>query len=166
MRSVQLSAINQLAVVNVPDPIPAAGEVVVTLKAAALNHRDAWIKQGQYAGLKFPYIPGSDGAGVVTAAGPGTASAPASRASASDRACFGPTMPPWLLGRNENMVKTCFTSEHAGAPPRPPAPARHPAIVAATIGDARAGSQRPHLLVLAIERLLFATRRIAFGQRL
>lgn len=72
MRSVQLSAINQLAVVHAPEPTPAAGEVVVTLKAAALNHRDAWIKQGQYAGLKFPCIPGSDGAGVVTAIGPGT----------------------------------------------------------------------------------------------
>lgn len=71
MRSVQLSAINQLAVVNAPEPIPAAGEVIVALKAAALNHRDAWIKQGQYAGLKFPCIPGSDGAGIVTAVGPG-----------------------------------------------------------------------------------------------
>lgn len=71
MRAVQLSAIDQLAVVNVADPVPAAGEVVVTLKAAALNHRDAWIKQGQYAGLKFPCIPGSDGAGIVTAVGPG-----------------------------------------------------------------------------------------------
>jgi NADPH:quinone reductase-like Zn-dependent oxidoreductase len=71
MHAVQLSAVNQLAVVNVPDPVPAAGEAVVTLKAAALNHRDAWIKQGQYAGLKFPCIPGSDGAGVVTAVGAG-----------------------------------------------------------------------------------------------
>ena len=70
MRCAQLSAINQLAVVNVPEPVPAAGEVVVALKAAALNHRDAWIKQGQYAGLKFPCIPGSDGAGIVTTVGP------------------------------------------------------------------------------------------------
>jgi NADPH:quinone reductase-like Zn-dependent oxidoreductase len=30
-----------------------------------LNHRDVWIRQGKYAGLKFPCIPGSDGAGVV-----------------------------------------------------------------------------------------------------
>lgn len=69
MRAVQLAAINQLAIATVADPSPAAGEVVVTLKAAALNHRDVWIKLGQYAGLKFPCIPGSDGAGVVSALG-------------------------------------------------------------------------------------------------
>ncbi|HEX2853141.1 MAG TPA: zinc-binding dehydrogenase [Opitutaceae bacterium] len=72
MRAVQLTAVNQLAVTAVADPLPAADEVVVTLKAAALNHRDVWIKQGQYAGLKFPCIPGSDGAGVVSELGAGT----------------------------------------------------------------------------------------------
>jgi zinc-binding alcohol dehydrogenase/oxidoreductase len=36
----------------------------VHLKAAALNHRDVWIRKGQYAGIKFPTILGSDGAGV------------------------------------------------------------------------------------------------------
>ncbi|HMD61443.1 MAG TPA: zinc-binding dehydrogenase, partial [Opitutaceae bacterium] len=36
-----------------------------------LNHRDVWIKLGQYAGLRYPCIPGSDGAGVVAAVGPG-----------------------------------------------------------------------------------------------
>lgn len=71
MRAVQFSAVNQLAVTEVPAPSPAAGEAVVSLRAAALNHRDVWIKLGQYAGLKFPCIPGSDGAGVVTAVGAG-----------------------------------------------------------------------------------------------
>jgi NADPH:quinone reductase-like Zn-dependent oxidoreductase len=70
MRAAQLSAVNQLSLATVSDPAAAAGEVVVTLKAAALNHRDVWIKAGQYAGLKFPCIPGSDGAGIVTAVGP------------------------------------------------------------------------------------------------
>jgi zinc-binding alcohol dehydrogenase/oxidoreductase len=69
MRALQLTAVNQLAISAVPDPAPAPDEVVVALKAAALNHRDVWIKTGQYAGLKFPSIPGSDGAGVVMAAG-------------------------------------------------------------------------------------------------
>jgi len=71
MRAVQLPAVNQLTVVEVPDPKPAAGEVVVALRAAALNHRDVWIKAGQYAGLKWPCIPGSDGAGTVEAIGEG-----------------------------------------------------------------------------------------------
>lgn len=41
------------------------GEVAVRLQAASLNHRDLWIQKGQYAGLKFPIVPGSDGAGTV-----------------------------------------------------------------------------------------------------
>lgn len=71
MRAVQLSGVNQLSVVDVPEPKPATGEVIVALRAAALNHRDVWIKSGQYAGLKWPCIPGSDGAGVVIECGPG-----------------------------------------------------------------------------------------------
>jgi len=71
MRAVQLSAVNQLNVVDVPEPQPAPGEIVIDVRAAALNHRDVWIKAGQYAGLKWPCIPGSDGAGVVSAVGEG-----------------------------------------------------------------------------------------------
>ena len=74
MRAVVLEAVNSLAVREVPAPRPAAGEVIVRLRAAALNHRDVWIKQGKYAGLKFPIIPGSDGAGVVTDLGAGVPS--------------------------------------------------------------------------------------------
>lgn len=55
----------------VPDPVAASGQVVVRLKAAALNHRDLWIQLGQYAGIKLPVIPGSDGAGIVESVGPG-----------------------------------------------------------------------------------------------
>jgi zinc-binding alcohol dehydrogenase/oxidoreductase len=41
------------------------GSVLVKLKAASLNHRDVWIQKGLYAGLKFPTILGSDGAGEL-----------------------------------------------------------------------------------------------------
>jgi len=54
-----------------PDPEPGPGEVVVTLEAAALNRRDYWITQGLYPRVRVPVVPGSDGAGVVTAAGEG-----------------------------------------------------------------------------------------------
>lgn len=54
---------------EVPDIRPAAGEAVVRIHAAALNHRDVWIQKGQYAGLKYPIIPGSDGSGVVMPGG-------------------------------------------------------------------------------------------------
>ena len=48
------------------DPLVAGpGDAIVRVHAAALNHRDVWIQKGQYAGLKYPIVPGSDGAGVV-----------------------------------------------------------------------------------------------------
>jgi NADPH:quinone reductase-like Zn-dependent oxidoreductase len=48
---------------ELPSPIPDPGEKLITLRAAALNHRDVWIQKGLYAGLTYPVIPGSDGAG-------------------------------------------------------------------------------------------------------
>jgi len=54
-----------------PDLQPAAGEVIVSLKAAALNRRDYWITQGMYPGIEPPVVLGSDGAGMVTQCGDG-----------------------------------------------------------------------------------------------
>jgi zinc-binding alcohol dehydrogenase/oxidoreductase len=71
MKAVSLTAINELVIVDQPPPEPVAGEARVRLHAAALNHRDVWIKQGHYAGLRFPCRPGSDGTGVVEAVGAG-----------------------------------------------------------------------------------------------
>lgn len=71
MRAIQIEAVGRVALSEVPEPSAAAGEAVVALRASALNHRDVWIKLGQYAGLRYPCIPGSDGAGVVAAVGPG-----------------------------------------------------------------------------------------------
>jgi len=70
MRAVQLTAVNLLEITETPAPVPVSGEAVVTIRAAALNHRDVWIKSGKYAGLKWPCIPGSDGAGVVATGDP------------------------------------------------------------------------------------------------
>src|SRR5450432_1801952 len=72
MRAIRIESIGNLGATEVPDPVPQAGEALLELKAAALNHRDVWIMRGQYAGLKFPCIPGSDGSGTVTAVGPAT----------------------------------------------------------------------------------------------
>lgn len=72
MQALILEGISQpLQLQEVPTPQPGPGEVVVQIYAAALNHRDVWIQKGQYAGLKFPSILGSDGAGVVVEVGEG-----------------------------------------------------------------------------------------------
>ncbi len=47
------------------DPEAGEGEVIVDLKAAALNHRDVYITQGLYPGITTPIILGSDGAGLL-----------------------------------------------------------------------------------------------------
>jgi NADPH:quinone reductase-like Zn-dependent oxidoreductase len=47
---------------DAPDPAPADGEVIVRLRAAALNHIDLWLRQGRPSVPK-PRILGSDGAG-------------------------------------------------------------------------------------------------------
>jgi zinc-binding alcohol dehydrogenase/oxidoreductase len=57
-----------------PTPIAQIGEVRIKVLAAALNHRDVWITQGQYAGIKYPTVLGSDGVGVVESVGEGVSS--------------------------------------------------------------------------------------------
>ncbi len=47
---------------DAPDPSPGEGDVLVRLRAAALNHIDLWIRKGQPSVPK-PFILGSDGAG-------------------------------------------------------------------------------------------------------
>ena len=66
-----LATPDQPRVEDVPEPVAGPGEAVVRLRAAALNHRDAWIRQGLYAGIKLPIVLGSDGAGEVAAVGDG-----------------------------------------------------------------------------------------------
>src|SRR5438105_12220725 len=66
MRAVRLHKIGeQLQVEQVPDPVAPPGGAVVRLHAAALNHRDEFIRQGLYAKIQLPAVLGSDGAGVV-----------------------------------------------------------------------------------------------------
>ncbi|MFD0795564.1 zinc-binding alcohol dehydrogenase family protein [Mucilaginibacter litoreus] len=66
------SAENPVVIKEVDKPVAGPGEVLVQIKAAALNRRDWWITQGKYAGIKYPTILGADGAGIVAEAGEGT----------------------------------------------------------------------------------------------
>jgi NADPH:quinone reductase-like Zn-dependent oxidoreductase len=53
-----------------PTPEPLAGEVLVRLKASAVNHLDIWMRLGSvYAPM--PIVPGCEGAGIVEGLGPG-----------------------------------------------------------------------------------------------
>ncbi len=55
---------------DVPDPVPQAGEILISLRAASLNHLDLWIRKG-LPSVPKPRILGADGAGVIAALGEG-----------------------------------------------------------------------------------------------
>ncbi|EKM55116.1 uncharacterized protein PHACADRAFT_195141 [Phanerochaete carnosa HHB-10118-sp] len=51
-----------------PNPQLNPGELLVKVSAAAFNHRDLWIRKGQYPVIAFGSTFGADGAGTVIAA--------------------------------------------------------------------------------------------------
>lgn len=50
---------------EVATPTLTEQQVLVKIRYAALNHRDQWIREGQYAKIQLPAILGSDGCGEV-----------------------------------------------------------------------------------------------------
>jgi NADPH:quinone reductase-like Zn-dependent oxidoreductase len=55
-----------------PEPVPAAGSVIVSVRAVALNHLDLWVRRGLPGlSLDLPHIGGSDVAGVIETPGRG-----------------------------------------------------------------------------------------------
>ena len=61
-----------LALQTIPLPAPAAGEVWVSMRAAALNFPDLLMTRGGYQHKpSMPFVPGMEGAGVIEAVGPG-----------------------------------------------------------------------------------------------
>ncbi len=50
-------------------PVPKAGQALVKMKAASLNRRDEWIKEGKYPNIRYGVILGSDGSGIVESVG-------------------------------------------------------------------------------------------------
>jgi len=61
---------DRIRIEDIPDPKPGDGDVVVDVRAAALNHLDIWVCKGGRAELTWPHVLGSDAAGVVAQVGP------------------------------------------------------------------------------------------------
>ncbi|KAM7214307.1 alcohol dehydrogenase [Rhypophila decipiens] len=78
-----------LQINTIPKPVPKAGEILVKLSAAALNHRDFFIRQHLYPGISFDHPLLADGYGTVIELGPN----PSSTASS-------------LLGKNVLLTTT------------------------------------------------------------
>jgi len=65
---------DSLVVEDVADPVPAAGQVVVDVKAAGVNFPDVLTVQGKYqVKPELPFTPGNEFAGIVRAVGDGVA---------------------------------------------------------------------------------------------
>jgi NADPH:quinone reductase-like Zn-dependent oxidoreductase len=74
VRFEEYGGIDVLRVVEVPRPVPGAGQVLVEVKAAAVNPGEAMIREGVFAQrwpATFPSGQGSDLAGVVAQVGAG-----------------------------------------------------------------------------------------------
>ncbi len=81
-----------------PTPEPGPDDVLIQVKAAALNRLDLFVREG-WPGLKlaYPHIPGADAAGVVTAVGERVQDV-----APGDRVVVNPTI---SCGRCESCVR-------------------------------------------------------------
>ncbi|NLP64100.1 NADPH:quinone oxidoreductase family protein [Paraburkholderia sacchari] len=69
-----------LTLEDLPDLVPGAGQVVIDVKAAAVNFPDVLIIENKYqVKPPLPFTPGAEVAGIVRAAGEGVALAPGMR---------------------------------------------------------------------------------------
>jgi NADPH2:quinone reductase len=74
---------DDVTVADVPAPVPGPGEVLVRVRAVALNFLDTLITRGKYQYKpELPFSPGAEIAGLVEAVGPG-----AGRLRTGDRVC-------------------------------------------------------------------------------
>jgi NADPH:quinone reductase-like Zn-dependent oxidoreductase len=76
----EYGGIEVLKVVEVPRPVPGAGQVLVQVKAAGINPGEAKVREGLYASrwpATFPSGQGSDLAGIVAETGPAVTGFPA-----------------------------------------------------------------------------------------
>ncbi len=74
MRAIQVTETGGPEVLRsaeLPDPEPGPGQLLVELAAAGVNYLDTYQRSGAYP-MPLPFIPGSEGAGTVTAVGPDT----------------------------------------------------------------------------------------------
>ena len=67
------SFLDEIKVVEVPVPVPSAGEVLVHVRARPVNPADIFSLLGVYPGFvpkEFPAVPGLEGAGVIAHSDP------------------------------------------------------------------------------------------------
>ncbi|HEU0299172.1 MAG TPA: zinc-binding dehydrogenase [Longimicrobium sp.] len=86
---------------QVARPRPGPGQVLVQVRAAAMNHLDLWVRRGMPIETTMPHIGGSDVAGVVAESGEGV-----DQARVGERVVINPSL--WC-GR----CRECARGEHS-----------------------------------------------------
>lgn len=86
---------------EVATPEPGRAEVLVGLRAAALNHLDLFVRSGGVPRTPLPHIGGADGAGVVLQSGEGAGTYPP-----GTRVFFDP-------GLSDGTCDLCLRGEHS-----------------------------------------------------
>jgi NADPH2:quinone reductase len=73
MRAIQVCSTGGpevLQLVEMAEPTPSAGQVLVRIEAAGVNFIDTYLREGRYA-VALPFVPGQEAAGTVVAVGDG-----------------------------------------------------------------------------------------------
>jgi zinc-binding alcohol dehydrogenase/oxidoreductase len=69
MKALILKEAGKIELREIPKPTATVGKALVRIKAAGLNRRDDWIREGKYPNIRFGVTMGSDGAGIVEEVG-------------------------------------------------------------------------------------------------
>lgn len=99
-------SLDNVTLTDVPQPEIQPHEVLVNIKAAALNRLDLWVLEGWPGlNLKLPHVMGSDGAGVVAAVGENVTSV-----QVGDRVAINPSicndpLDPFARQGKDNMCR-------------------------------------------------------------
>src|SRR5487761_664247 len=78
-RAAERGGIDSVALGDLPDPVPAAGQVLVRVHGAGIGPWDVGFLMGGFPGVALPFVPGQEVAGVVEAAGDGAGVQPGER---------------------------------------------------------------------------------------
>jgi 2-desacetyl-2-hydroxyethyl bacteriochlorophyllide A dehydrogenase len=110
MRAVVIKAPGEIRVAEVPEPVPAQGQVVVRVAACGICGTDIHIVDGDLPPTPYPIIPGHEFGGTVVAIGAGVEEAGVNGVTVGDRVAVQPNMPcgkcrPCRLGRG-NICET------------------------------------------------------------
>lgn len=94
--------VDKLTLTDLPRPSIGPDEVLINVKAVAMNHLDLWVREG-LPGLKldFPFTLGSDVAGVIAQVGVQVPSAGSAQAQVGQRVTINPG---WWCGRCEYCI--------------------------------------------------------------